>query len=677
MVALSPSPERIDPLVNCRSPGGWHKDYARAQAPLPRVDLAAEFPFYARMIKHNVGRLAVTDPDVNLGWRAEINRLATKSPATAAQYRKLCSIDMLFWINLTCWGFDPRPSDPALKAVPFITWDFQNILLYELKKAIGHHDMAEDKSRDMGGSWAPLLAMLWFWRFHENMSFMLVSRKEAYVDERANPDSLFWKLDYTLERQPRWLTDPVNCARKEMSLVYLPTKSTFQGESTTGNVGVGGRRSAVLLDEFALFDPPDTGYSAWRVTQQNTPCRIAVSTYRGSANCFYDVINRAGVRTVSLHWTRHPAKRRGLYWFEPDRSSRGGMGGTLRIIDKEWHDNYSVLHEEPYPFVLDGKIRSPWYDAECARAVHPVDISQELDMDPVGSDFPFYDIDVLDRIADEDACEPMLIGELLYDPDTADPRGFVERAGGPLWLWFTPDVRGNPPSGREYSLGVDVSQGRPPGESDEYEPSSNNAISVADKMIAEKVAEYVEPNLRPEQLAMVGVALGRWFRGTDPRGEAYMVVEAPGPGRSFLGRAVDLKYRNFYYRTDERKLNKQETSAPGFFPAGDHKTAMHSAYRRALAERDYVQKSDRANDECRAYVYGKSGKIEHRKARSSVDPSGTGESHGDIVVADALSFKGVKERPQPIKPATETAPPDSFAGRRSNRRTLAKAGSAY
>ena len=111
----------------------------------------------------------------------------------------------------------------------------------------------------MGVSWMALIVMDWEWRFHDGRSFMLVSRKEDLVDDTQNDDCLFAKLDFIDKYLPNWLVPTQS--RTHLNKTNLETGSRFKGESTTGSIGVGGRNTAILLDEFAKFDPPSTGKS--------------------------------------------------------------------------------------------------------------------------------------------------------------------------------------------------------------------------------------------------------------------------------------------------------------------------------------------------------------------------------------------------------------------------------
>lgn len=255
------------------------------------------------------------DIDANLRFRSEILRMAGADKSVAAQVKQMCAEDMLFYVNTFCWTYDPRTKE---KVTPFITYDFQNQAMADISDCVNSgHDFAMPKSRDMGASWMGLTVFEWFWHFKLDNSFLLISRNEDYVDKRGNPKSLFWKIDFLHENQPRWLLpsgrwlgwqDP---HRKLLHLGNADTRSVIDGESTTGDAGRGDRRTAMFIDEHAAFDVND-GFRVLRATRDTTKCRGFNSTPQGSANGFYEVVHNTAARHIRLHWSVHPEKTRGF-----------------------------------------------------------------------------------------------------------------------------------------------------------------------------------------------------------------------------------------------------------------------------------------------------------------------------------------------------------------------------
>src|SRR5262245_20078513 len=222
------------------------------------------------------------EPDANRDWRRKLVKACLRDPGRKRAVRDLCKHDILFWVNAFLFTFDPRKirTNPHLL---FLTWPFQDDTILALKKHLRVKSIGIDKSRDMGASWMCLLVFLHEWQFWPGRAFMVVSRNEDLVDKSDDPDALFWKLDYLLERQPRFLRPPTH--RVHLHYGNLLNGSYIDGASTTGDVGRGGRRTAILMDEFGAFDVA-ASEAADAATAFNTECRLFNSTYKGTDGAF-------------------------------------------------------------------------------------------------------------------------------------------------------------------------------------------------------------------------------------------------------------------------------------------------------------------------------------------------------------------------------------------------------
>jgi hypothetical protein len=361
-------------------------------------------------------------------------------------------------------------------------------------------------------------------------------------------------------------------------------------------------------------------------SRDTTRCRLFVSTPKGINNAFADLRHNSEIEVVTVHWSQHPIKGAGLY------------------LDER------------------GKKRSPWYDGECKRAGHPLEIRQELDIDYLGSAYQFFDPVSLDTIARETVRPPLLVGELDYLRDSLEPQEFIETDPGGtdkgrLKLWVMPDADGKMPCDRDYVIAADVATGT---------GASNSVLVVADRNTGEKVAEFVcgANPWPPHRHAEMAIALGRWFGGR--YGAALAIWEANGPGATFGQALIDNHYGRIYWRTDERRVGAKPTSVPGWYSTAQNKPALFGDYKRALEARLYVNRSADAIDECKSYVFTPNGEIMHSKAIGGVDPSGARANHGDRVVADALAWRAMKQIAVP-KPPEKKIPRSSFAARRDRR----------
>src|SRR5262249_16308513 len=147
-------------------------------------------------------------------------------------------------------------------------------------------------------------------------------------------------------------------------------------------------------------------------TADTTGCRIFNFTYTDNANAAYKLGVRTDVEKLRLHWSDHPHKNAGLYRFDPET-------GRVEIKDK----TYSFPPASR--FVTDGRSRSPWYAAECVRRADPRDVAMNLDIDPQGSMYQFFDRHKVVAYADAVCEPPYLEGDLEFDPHTGMPTGFV------------------------------------------------------------------------------------------------------------------------------------------------------------------------------------------------------------------------------------------------------------
>ena len=547
----------------------------------------------------------------NLEWRASIMRHVLKESPVSDWHVDACSKDPLFWLNGFCWTYDPR-CETAPK-IPFILYPFQEEAFLELIQAIGSHDLLIEKSRDMGASWLCIAAFTWCFLFTPGFSGLFVSRVEDYVDKPGNPKAMFWKFDYLLDGLPIWLR-PVSYSkdlhRAKLHAENPQNGAVIDGESTTGNVARGDRRTAILLDEFAAVEQ---GHRVLSSTRDATNCRIFNSTPSGTSNAFYD-IRQTGIKRLRLHWSAHPLKARGFYTTDD-------------------HGHLRVLHAAGYPLeyepILDNKLRSPWYDTQCERAVNEQEIAQELDIDYLGSGFQYFNTRSIETAIRDHARPPMLIGDLEYDDTTGELIRFTESSGGSLRLWCLLDGQGKPSSSHKYSAGADVSAGT---------GASNSCLEGYDITTCEKVFEYVNPYIRPEQFAKQSAALCRWF------GNAYLIWENYGPGRQFGSKIVEIGYSNIYMRRRDEAISGKVSDVPGWCPTPEGKLVLLGNYREALDKGHCINRSKEALEETLEYIHTPDGSVEHARALSKVDPSGAKKNHGDRCIADALAWKALKER---------------------------------
>lgn len=568
--------------------------------------------------------------DENLTFRRSLLDRCERSKRYRDLVIEACHHDILFYCNAFVVTYDPRTPD---KALPFITYPYQDDALLTILDCIEvGRDLVMEKSRDMGATWKCMLAGDWLCQSQYGTSGLCVSRKEDLVDAVGDPDCLFWKIDWMHSHLPEWLLGPDDVDRRRMHFEYKRTRSTFDGEATTAAAGVGGRRTWMFIDEFSRIEQ---GYQLLAGTADTTRCRVFNFTPFGTANAAFKLAKRGDIRKLRMHWSAHPIKAAGLYQYDAGASK-------VVLLDKTFE------HAPDFKFVMDGKVRSPWYDDECRRRANDREIAVMLDIDYQGSAYQFFDKTTIIELQRRDALPPFWEGDVTFD-ERGWPKELVKVHNGPLKLWLNLAPSGTPPTSR-YAAGADISSGT---------GATNSCLSIVDAVTGHKVASYTTPFLRPEQFAPVCTALCRLFVAGD-RSTARFAWEMQGPGVVFGKEVIRLGYRNIYFRQSEQKLAaKAVADTPGWFPSPDNKRTLLEEYRAALATRRFVNHEHDALEECLEFIHTAKGTVEHQaQADTGDDPSGAKGNHGDRVVADALAWKMARELGggQAV-PADPNAPP--------------------
>jgi hypothetical protein len=542
----------------------------------------------------------------NLNFRKEVlDMMYSGDHGERQDMWKICKNDIIFWVNSFVWTYDPRLDE---KQVPFILYPFQEDVLLKLIEGIETGtDVFMLKSRDMGASWLCCLVFQWYFLFHDMCSFLLVSRKEDLVDKPDDPKSLMWKMDFVNSRQPSFLKPKIS--RTKLHIMNENTGTSIDGESTTGDVARGDRRTAILLDEFAAVED---GYRVLNSTADSTRCRIFNTTPRGTGNAAYDVWEKSErLIRIQLHWSLHPEKNKGMYIGDSKKLK-------LEILDKY----YKFPHD--YPYQYDNKKRSIWYDYECKRRQFKTAIAQELDMDFIGSGAQFFDSDFM-AIIESKCVNQYNKVDILFDSNAPLSGDFIvaQTPKGKFDLWiFLPDGFPAAPYGR-YCVACDISAGT---------GCSNSVLSIGNADTGEKIGEMADPHIKPQDFARLALVVCRYFHN------AFLIWEGNGgSGRNFGDEILKNPFRNFYRRVREQSsaFETKVTDQPGFFTTKENKFSLLGDYRDALARGRFKNFSLQAIKECRQYVYSSDGNIEFAKM-SMDDPSGAEHHHGDRVMADAL-----------------------------------------
>lgn len=553
----------------------------------------------------------------NAAWRRKQRDRAASDVSYQKLLLSMCSKDILFWINGFVFTEDPRtPIDGTPRPsseIPFVTWEFQDETILAICEAIEQgFDLHIVKARDMGASWMPLMVMSWYAIFHRGKRFKCLSRKEELVDSTEDEDALFPKIDFVLEHLPFWMRPKVS--RTSLHFFFPDSRGAIDGESTNADAARGGRRSAMLLDEFASVDNQKEILSA---TKDVTRCRIFVSTPKGASNPFAKRCLSGKHKVIRLGWFLHPHKRPGLYSSER---------GVLHVIDKTY--KFPV----DFKFILDGKLRSPWYDRDEAERDNGQETAQEVDMDFLGSAPQFFSSQMLDRVKIRCACRPrsyLPLKSFFFPPQSEEWEAFWDRVrGASLHLWCPLDYQKKAPRNRRYRIGVDVAAGS---------GASNSCVHIADATTGEQVGEFTSPYVLDVELAHIVKAICGIFQGDEEQGP-LVIWEDRGPGKSFGTKLWELKHRHVYFRQNEDSLSNKQTDTPGWNPTPANKRQLLGRLRDALKDGVYAIRSEALVDEARYYVHLPNDTVAHTEEIDGGDPTGARSNHGDRVIAAGLAW---------------------------------------
>jgi hypothetical protein len=530
--------------------------------------------------------------------------------------RKACHDDVLFYINTFVWQYNPRKVQREEKVGPFLSWDFQDKAIRKILESVEkQRDLVIEKSREMGASWMCLIAMEWLWHWHGWQKFLCISRNEAAVDD-DDPDSLFWKLDFMHRYMPKWFLpgDGQGIRRRRLFFGNDANGSSITGQASTGKAGVGGRATAMFIDEFSQIDED---FEVLHRTSDTTGSRIFNFTHLGLDTAAYHISQSPDFDKLRLHWTQHPDKVHGLYQC---------VNNKVEIRDKTYRFPID------YPFLMDGKIRSPWYDEQCRRKGSARAVAMDLDINPRGSVSQFFEPEVILAIRDMYSSSPLWQGDLEYDRELGRPTELVESASGSLLLWLNLTIKGLPPDGF-YCIGADLSTGS---------GATPSCLSIGNAVTGEKIGEYANAFKPIEDMAVMTVALCWLFHSKDGEG-AKLCWEANGPGIQFGKRVMELGYRNVYFRNlDQGELKKPKREVPGWVSTPKNKRVLLEDYRTALTNKRFLNRSALALEECLNFKYDNQGNVKHGLEDNTDDPTGARVNHADRAIADALDWKMIK-----------------------------------
>jgi hypothetical protein len=548
-----------------------------------------------------------------------------------------CAESVLFYINFAGMTYHQFDVDERGKRIesphpdePMITWPIQDSLLMRFEQCVDKgEDVLIDKSRDMGASWCCIYFCDWIVMFRKKSSEVLfMSRNEDYVDKPGNMKALFQKLDYIHSWQPDWMQPP-DCFlgqenRRHMHWHNPITGSTVDGESTTKHAARGDRRLIALLDEFGAVQ----NGAAMRLASRDAALVRIINSTSVPGSEYNKWRSDGTIKVFVMPFWEHPDKGNGRYikqtkagkweirspWFDAEERERGPKYMATEVLRQDTEPGLSFFLEEH----IDNHIAMY---AQPPKTTMDVKWKKQLGYDDLANFIRTKDISMLH---------------------------IRETTAGPLKIWCDlPD--GRPDQFVSYIFGIDTGKGQ---------GASNSVISIKCKETGEKIGEWADATYPPYDFAQIVVAVAMWFGGAKPNRLPFLKWENNGPGWD-LGRILVKKiYYPYFYRVEAPgKIVDKKSQSYGFHTGRQSKYELLSAYDKALAYGDIINRSEKALEEARAYIHLPDGGV--GPAMLMQESASARKTHGDRVMADALTLDD-KEIPKQKKKLIE--PPHNSAG---------------
>jgi hypothetical protein len=571
------------------------------------------------------------EPLANLEWRIRCRERAIKDKSFREALLQAASDDLLFFCAAFLWVFEPRSK---IKGVPFCLWPHQEPVLRAMDDTIEEAMETEQpisltvpKSRAQGATYCYLSAFIYRALKEPGFSAGLVSRNEELIDSRTDSSAVMWKLCWMLDRLPKWMLPDGYARNSTEHTVVLPNGSLFSGFSATGDAARGGRTTVFAFDEPGSeeFIAGGKDYRILSSVSHVTNCTILVSTFGTDSGAFYEsATDPDNKRVVKLDWKDNPEHSRNAYVM------RDGEAKAVRPEEANAVREYIASHGRELKSIerrghkLEGRVRSPWYDAHCLLpGGSPRFIARELDMDPRGAVGKMFDSDLLDTVRKRDVRAPVWQGKPVFDAETLKLTGLVTRRDGPLKLWFRPGADNSPTLG-PFSVGCDIAMGS------DGAYSSNSVASIIDDRTGEQVGEYTIMGMQSIVFARNVLGLCYWLRN------AKLGWEDSGVSGPFAKEIMETHcYGNVYYREVAEIGSRRKSRKAGWRNGKDEdKADLFEKMALAMEAGRFTVRSEDLVRECGEYEWEK-GKIIHRPTKN-IDQSE--KAHGDRCIAAGVAW---------------------------------------
>lgn len=367
--------------------------------------------------------------------------------------------------------------------------------------------------------------------FNNNFKILLLSK--TMTDSKGFLKLIKDMLDEARMDYP-WLVPDYLLNYNNKESFTLTTGSMIKAESTSDDAGRGLSPDFLVIDECAFVDRRSPGKmkEIWAAVSPALAATkgkaVLISTPKGSSGFYYETFLNAkerGFKVINSHWTVHPIYNQGTYQWIVDNQKTGA--GHVKFYGKPWPKtifdkdagSYIEIKKEKYPFICDGKVRSPWYDMESGK-LGPRLTASELDCTFVGTGGEVLDADMLRDMK-------------IYSDSLKFTNPFESLKG----IYRNYREYKAPIDAHKYVVSADVATG---------DGSDFSAFVVLDMTTLEIVATYKE-QLLTATYAIILEKVARRYN------VANLVVENAGGGESTLQELKRLTYPHIYYSILQKK----------------------------------------------------------------------------------------------------------------------------
>lgn len=454
------------------------------------------------------------------------------------------------------------------------------------------------KSRQMGFTTISSAYCAWFMSTKSNMVVNALANKlkTSVKFLKAVRDI----LDNARKQAPWLVADYVFNDNAKISFT-LKTGSSIKAESNNEDACRGETINLLIIDEVAAIDRanPTRMTEIWSsagitLTRSRGKC-IAISTPKGQSGWYFEQYTNAeenGWQIIDAHWSEHPIYSLGMYQWVQNSDIPGG--GTLKYFNSSWPLPYdkattaAYKTKESYNYVLDGKLRSPWYDLE-SKKLGVQRTKCELDCSFSGSGGEVIDSEVL---------RTMVLNAKDY-PVLNEP------GKGP---WKSYRVYETVKAGTGYVISCDVGTG------DGSDFSSLVVVNMTDKMVVATWKDQLDPIAFSKIIKEIAAQYNN----------PLVIVEYQGPGLTVLLELKDnLRYTNLYHSTlKKQEPNKTQKRKLGFWQGENTRLLGGDKLEEAINTNAMIIPCENIINELYTWIWDKDGRRRHAPGK-----------HDDLIMA--------------------------------------------